>query len=303
VFYEAGGFGGAPPTPGQRRFITNLDEFAGIVARVKAAIRGDESRAGRGMGVAPHSLRAVTPEALAALLRLYPLERVHIHAAEQKKEVSDCVAWCGRRPVEWLLEHAGIDQRWCVVHATHLVSSEIAALAQSGAVAGLCPLTEANLGDGVFPAVEYASAGGRWAIGSDANICLDAAGELRQLEYSQRLFHGVRNALAAPARPSMPSTGRRLFEDASAGGARALGLSSGAIAPSQRADFVILDDSHPDLEGRSGDAILDTWIFAGGRTMIRSVVSGGERVVEHGRHRDRERLDAAYRRAVARLMV
>ncbi|MGH8221042.1 MAG: formimidoylglutamate deiminase [Steroidobacteraceae bacterium] len=308
VFYEASGFGGAPPTEGQKRFVTSLDEFSEIVARVRTAMRAAgpgaepprERGAGRRIGIAPHSLRAVTPEGLASLTRLYPRERFHIHAAEQLQEVTECIAWSGRRPVEWLLDHAGIDERWCLVHATHLAPSEIAALAESGAIAGLCPLTEANLGDGTFPAVQYTAASGRWAIGSDANIHLDAAGELRQLEFSQRLLHRVRNALAAPERSS---TGRCLFEAAAAGGARALGDSIGAIAPNHRADFVILDESHPDLEGRSDDALLDTWIFAGGRTMIRAVLAGGERVVERRRHRDRERLDAAYRRVVSRLIV
>jgi formimidoylglutamate deiminase len=300
VFYEASGFGGVPPTAGQSRFVTDLDEFAEIVARMRTAMGAGEPGAGRSIGIAPHSLRAVTSDSLASLLRLYPRERVHIHAAEQLKEVSDCIAWSGQRPVEWLLEHAGADERWCIVHATHIAPYEIAALAQSGAVAGLCPITEANLGDGAFPAVEYTAEDGRWAVGSDANICLDAAGELRQLEYSQRLLREVRNVLAVPERPS---TGRRLFEDAAAGGARALGDRIGAIAPNHRADFVILDESHPDLEGRSGDALLDTWIFVGGRALIRAVISGGERVVERHRHRDRARLDAAYRRVVSRLIV
>jgi len=301
VFYEASGFGGAPPTAAQRRFVTDLDAFAEIVARVRDAMGGERATqcgAARAVGIAPHSLRAVTPGALRSLLRLYPRDRVHIHAAEQPKEVSECIAWSGRRPVEWLLENAPLDGRWCIVHGTHVVPSEVAALAASGAVAGLCPLTEANLGDGVFPAIEYQAEGGRWAIGSDANICLDAAGELRQLEYSQRLLRGVRNALAASERSS---TGRCLFEAAAAGGAHALGLSIGAIAPRHRADFVLLDDSHPDLEGRSGDALLDTWIFSGGRTMIRDVIAGGERIVKQGRHRDRERLSAAYRKAASRL--
>lgn len=298
AFYEASGFGGAPPTAAQRRFITDLAEFTEIVARVRAAMSGSEQAPARTVGIAPHSLRAVTPAALDALLRQFPRERVHIHAAEQLKEVSDCLAWSGRRPVEWLLENTGVDRRWCIVHATHLAPSEIAGLAASGAIAGLCPLTEADLGDGVFPAIEYAAAGGHWAIGSDSNIFLDAAAELRQIDYSQRLLRRVRNALASAERPS---TAGRLFEACVRGGGQALGQSFGAIAPNHRADFVILDESHPDLEGRSQDAILDTWIFAAGRTMIRDVFAGGEQVVEHGRHRDRVRIDSAYRRVISRL--
>ncbi len=286
VFYETGDFGGAPPTSGQQRFVTDLHTFATIIERVRAHTPH--------VGIAPHSLRAVTPERLGALLRLYPRENVHLHAAEQRQEVKDCIAWSGQRPVEWLLAHASVDARWCLVHATHLTPPEITGLARSGAVAGLCPVTEANLGDGTFPAVEYARAGGCWAIGTDSNIAIDAAGELRQLEYSQRVQTWSRNALAVSGQSS---TGRSLLDAALAGGARALGQPVGAIAPGHRADFIALDASHPDLADRSGDAILDTWIFSGGRRLIAAVIAGGETVVAAGRHRDRDRIDAAYRRA------
>lgn len=299
VFYEASDFGGAAPTAGQRRFITDLDTFAAIFEGArKAACSADPRAASRAIGIAPHSLRAVTPERLSALLRLYPHHVVHIHAAEQVKEVNDCRAWSGQRPVEWLLEHAGVDARWCIVHATHLAPSEITELARSGAAVGLCPVTEANLGDGIFPAVAYARAGGRWGIGTDSNVALDAAGELRQLEYAQRLQWRSRSALAASDRPS---TGRRLLEAALAGGAQALGLPVGAIAVGHRADLVLLDESHPDLSERAGDAVLDTWVFSVGRAAIRTVISAGETVVESRRHRRRDRIDVAYRRAASRL--
>jgi formimidoylglutamate deiminase len=296
VFYEASDFGGAAPKLGQRRFLTDLDAYADIVERVRAAMG---NRLGRSVGVAPHSLRAVAPDHLAALLRLYPDGIIHIHAAEQLKEVNDCIAWSGRRPVEWLLENAALDARWCLVHATHLTATECAALARSGAVAGLCPITEANLGDGTFPAAPFMAAGGHWGIGTDSNIQIDAAGELRQLEYAQRLSSHTRNALSTPERPS---TGRVLFQSALAGGAQALGQRVGLIAPGYRADLLVLDERHPDLAGRSGDAVLDTWIFAGGRALIREVIAAGETVVEQHRHRARDRIDRAYRDVAARLI-
>jgi formiminoglutamate deiminase len=296
VFYEASDFGGAAPKLGQRRFLTDLDAYADIVERVRAAMG---NRLGRSVGVAPHSLRAVAPDHLAALLRLYPDGVIHIHAAEQLKEVNDCIAWSGRRPVEWLLENAALDARWCLVHATHLTATECAALARSGAVAGLCPITEANLGDGTFPAAPFMAAGGHWGIGTDSNIQIDAAGELRQLEYAQRLSSHTRNALSTPERPS---TGRVLFQSALAGGAQALGQRVGLIAPGYRADLLVLDERHPDLAGRSGDAVLDTWIFAGGRALIREVIAAGETVVEQHRHRARDRIDRAYRDVAARLI-
>ena len=159
-------------------------------------------------------------------------------------------------------------------------------MAKSGAVAGLCPLTEANLGDGIFPSIPFREAGGRWGIGTDSHIQLTAAGELRQLEYAQRLHRRTRNALAIPGRPS---TGGCLYEVALAGGAQALAQRVGAIAPGYRADFLVLDDMHPDLVGRTDDALLDTWVFAGDRRLVRAVIAGGHTVVDGHRHRDRAR--------------
>jgi formimidoylglutamate deiminase len=296
VFYESSNFGGAAPTAGQRRFITDLDTLARIVEGARKAV-GDSP--GRQVGIAPHSLRAVTFDHLAELLGRHARGPIHIHAAEQLREVEDCVSFCGLRPVEWLLRNVRLDERWCIVHATHLTPEETVGLARSGAVAGLCPLTEANLGDGVFPSIPFRRAGGRWGIGSDSHIELTAAGELRQLEYAQRLHSRTRNALASPDRPS---TGGSLYEAALSGGAQALAQRVGAIAPGYRADFLVLDETHPDLAGRTGDTVLDTWLFAGDRRLIRSVVAGGHTVVDGRRHRDRQRIDADYRRLMARLL-
>ncbi|MBU0866434.1 MAG: formimidoylglutamate deiminase, partial [Alphaproteobacteria bacterium] len=182
VFYAHGNFGGAAPSPGQRRFLSDIDGFAHVLDASRSKLTGDAN-----IGIAPHSLRAVGPDQLAALLAMSPTGPVHIHAAEQEKEVADCVAWSGARPVDWLLDNAAVDARWCLIHSTHLDADEVSRLAASGAVAGLCPITEANLGDGIFPAIDYLAAGGAFGIGTDSNILIDAAGELRALEYSQRL--------------------------------------------------------------------------------------------------------------------
>jgi formimidoylglutamate deiminase len=296
VFYESSNFGGAPPSAGQHRFITDLETFGRIVERLKRSV-GDSP--GRHVGIAPHSLRAVTFEHLAELLGRYGNGPIHVHAAEQVREVEDCLAFCGLRPIEWLLRNAQLDDRWCIVHATHLTAEETVGLAMSQAVAGLCPLTEANLGDGIFPSVPFRSAGGRWGIGSDSHVQLTAAGELRQLEYAQRLHSRRRNALATVDRPS---TAGSLYAAALSGGAQALAQRVGAIAPGYRADFLVLDETHPDLLGREGDTILDTWVFAGDRRLIRSVIAGGHTVVEGTRHRDRTRIDADYRRVMMRLL-
>jgi len=293
VFYAHSNFGGAPPLPGQRRFINSVDGFAQLMEKSRTAIASlDDAN----IGIAPHSLRAVTAEELQAVIPLAQGGPVHIHAAEQSKEVEDSVAWSGARPVEWLLDNARADARWCLVHATHMTVAETERLAKSGAVAGLCPITEANLGDGVFAAEAYLASGGHFGIGTDSNILIDAAQELRALEYAQRLTHRARNMLA---RQSGRSTGRDLFDAALAGGAQALGQNAG-LRQGAAADIVSLEANHPSLVGRSGDAILDSWIFAG--AAVDCVWRFGRKQVTAGRHCAREAVDARYRQAMHRIM-
>lgn len=294
VFYAHGDFGGAPPKAGQRRFLSDVDGFARLFEASRAVLTGDAD-----IGIAPHSLRAVTHDELGALLPLCPDGPIHIHAAEQLKEVAASVAFSGARPVEWLLANAAVDARWCLIHATHLTDVECDGLAGTGAVAGLCPVTEANLGDGIFPAVRYLAAGGAIATGTDSNIIIDAAAELRAIEYSQRLAHRSRNLLGHQARPSV---GGRLFAAAQAGGAQALGV-TGGIAVGASADIVTLDTDHVALAGRHGDLLIDGWIFAGGKDCVDTVWRGGTKVVSDGRHRLAEGTAARYRKVVQRLMA
>jgi len=296
VFYAHGNFGGAPPSPGQRRFLNTVDRFAALFEASRYAIAALPDA---NLGVAPHSLRAVTAEELAEVAGLIPGAPIHIHAAEQTREVDDSLAWSGQRPVEWLLDHAEVDRSWCVIHATHLTPAETAALAACGAVAGLCPITEANLGDGVFPAADYLAAGGRFGIGTDSNVQIDAAQELRGLEYAQRLTLRARNVLGSAARPS---TGATLFQGAWAGGAQALGQPAAGLAPGAAADIVALNGDHPSLYGRAGDALLDAWVFAGAPGMVESVWRTGAHVVQDGRHRHGERIGRRYRRTLDRLL-
>ncbi len=294
VFYAHAGFGGAPPSTGQRRFVTDPASFARLHER--AAIAARES--GSVVGVAPHSLRAVTPDELAAIVALARAGApVHIHAAEQTKEVDDCISWSGRRPVEWLLDNAGVDARWCVVHATHMTDDEVRALARSGAVAGLAPTTEADLGDGTFAADRYRAAGGVLGIGSDSNTIIDPFVELRTLEYSQRLRDRRRNVLAADARP----VGQSLLEAALAGGAQALAQPIGAIAAAKRADFIVLDADDPALAGQPIDDVIDSAIFGPCRRPVRDVMVAGKWLVRDGRHVDGEAVLARYRRALAQI--
>lgn len=294
VFYAHGNFDAAPPSPGQRRFLNDVDGFARLLGASRSKLSGDAN-----MGVAPHSLRAVTPEELTALLTMSPTGPVHIHAAEQVKEVADCVAWSGARPVEWLLDNAGVDERWCLIHSTHLDQAEVVRLAASGGVAGLCPITEGNLGDGIFPAVDYLAAGGRFGIGTDSNILVDAAQELRALEYSQRLAQRARALLA---HEDAPFVGTNLFGHAVAGGAQALGVSAG-LAVGHAADIVSLDLDHPAFAGTDDATLLDRWIFAARAGAIDGVWRAGVKRVEKGRHLDAEPIAAAYRACVARLLA
>ncbi|MCZ8098135.1 MAG: formimidoylglutamate deiminase [Burkholderiales bacterium] len=297
VFYAHSTFGGAPPGPGQRRFICDVDLFARLVERSRAAA---SAVPGATFGVAPHSLRAVTPGELVAVVPMAAGGPVHMHAAEQVREVEDCLAWSGRRPVEWLLDEAGLDARWCLIHATHMSPSETQGLAARGTVAGLCPVTEANLGDGTFPTRDYLSAGGRIGVGTDSNVLVGVAAELRQLEYAQRLARRERNVLADG---EGAATGATLFRAALAGGAAALAAGPAAIAPGASADLVSLDADHPALVGRAGDALIDGWVFAARDNPVDCVWARGTKQVEGGRHRLRERLLPGFRRAVERILA
>jgi formiminoglutamate deiminase len=299
VFYAHGGFGGAAPAPRQRRFVSDVEGFARILESCRRAVR---PLAGASVGVAPHSLRAVTAQELSAIVHLAQAGVVHIHIAEQVREVEECRAWSGQRPIEWLLASQPLDERWCLVHATHATAAELAGIAAAGAVAGLCPITESSLGDGIFAAADFRERGGRLGIGSDSNILLDAAQELRTLEYSQRLAQRARNVLAAGVNAS---TGRTLFDGALQGGWQALeaepAVSPTGLATGAWLDVVTLRSNHPALLERQGDEILDSWIFAGGRELIDCVFRAGERLVTDGRHRDRDALIAGYARALHKL--
>jgi formimidoylglutamate deiminase len=299
TFYAHGGFGGAEPTARQCRFINDPERFARIVEASRKAVRG---LAGAVVGVAPHSLRAVTPEELAIIVPLAQGSVIHVHIAEQTKEVEDCVAWCGRRPIEQLLETQALDERWCLVHATHATEIELQRVAASGAIVGLCPMTESSLGDGIFPAPTFLAQGGRYGIGSDSNVLLDAADELRTLEYSQRLAHRARNVLTSA---EGHSTGRSLYEAALWGGTQALrpggGRGPSGLKAGASLDVVSLAPDHAALVERREDEILDSWIFAGGRAVVDCVWRAGAKVVINGRHRRRDAIMAQYRRALKSL--
>jgi formimidoylglutamate deiminase len=295
VLYQTGGFDARALSARQSRFALATDHFIEQVARLRAH---EDPQAL--IGVALHSLRAVPADALAAVLAADPAPGgpIHIHLAEQVGEVDDCLRERGARPGDWLLDHADVDARWCLVHATHLSGGERQRLAASGAVAGLCPTTEANLGDGLFALPEWLALGGTFGVGSDSHICVSAAEELRWLEYGQRL-RLLRRNVAAPARGG--STGQALWLAACRGGAQASARPIGAIAPGYRADLLVLDDEAAAFAGRSADRALDAMVFAGAEGALREVYVGGRRVVSDGRHQDGERIAARWRAAMREL--
>jgi formiminoglutamate deiminase len=277
VLYRQGGFGGKPPAPAQRRFLNDRDSYARIM----------ETRVPGGrIGIAPHSLRAVTLGDLKWAAATWRGQPAHIHVSEQTREVEDCLAAHRRRPIDLLMDTVEIDEHWCLVHATHADAGERARIAKSNAVVGLCPITEANLGDGLFDVPDFLAQGGRFGVGSDSNVRISAADELRTLEYGQRLVRRQRNVLGKPSQ----STGRHLFEAALAGGTQAVGATDDAV--------VTLDTAN-----HRDDAILDHWLFAADNAAIVSVERDGVRFVERGRHRDRDRIAGRYDKTLARLLA
>jgi formimidoylglutamate deiminase len=292
VLYERGGCDGRALTAGQLRFGNDPDRFAALwqdAARTLRDLPPDTV-----LGVAPHSLRAASPEGLAMAAGLSPMTPAHIHVAEQPAEVAEVLAATGQRPVEWMLANTDLSPRWCLIHATQMTPDETVGMARSGAIAGLCPITESNLGDGIFDGVRFRAAGGAFGVGSDSNVRISLTEELRVLEYSQRLGLKGRAMLADNDR----STGRVLYESACHGGALAGGRASGAISVGNWGDLLGLDLSGPDLEGASGDTILDAWIFARGDGAVSEVWSAGRHIVTAGRHHARDAITARYRGAM-----
>lgn len=301
VLYLTSNFGGSPPHAGQRRFLTDPQGLLRLIADMR-------QRHGRAItvGAAPHSLRAVPPVALDDLVsgldamddEDQPRAPLHIHIAEQTKEVDDCLAWSGARPVQWLLHAQPVGPQWCLVHATHITAEETQALAASRAVVGLCPTTEANLGDGLFPLSQFAGHDGVWGIGSDSNVSSTAMEELRWLEYGQRLLRRQRNVMAPPGGGSV---GEALYGAALRGGAQASGRPIAGLQVGQRADLVVLDPDHPSWAGKAREHRLDALVFCGHANPIRDVMVGGQWSIRNGRHAQEDRIAARFGAAVRAL--
>lgn len=296
VLYMTGGFDGRALDSRQQRFAHGVDDYLHLLDTLCEDVGGRLH-----VGACFHSLRAVPAEAMAAVLATLPAAMpVHVHIAEQVAEVDECVAVRGARPVQWLLDNAAVDERWTLVHATHLDVAEVQALARSGATVAICPTTEANLGDGLFPLRAYLDAGGAWGIGSDSHISVSPVEELRWLEYGQRLVTGQRNIAVDSASSSV---GEALLRGVGASAARSSGHPVGTLDAGAAADFLVLDSEAAQFAGATADDTIDRWLFSGNRNLVRDVYVGGEQLVAHGRHRDNDAIAARYRGAMRTLLA
>lgn len=298
VLYTYGGAGMVPLAEGQMRFGNTVDRFGALVGQARN-IAHTTLPADTRVGIAPHSLRATSPADLTEVLEIQDGNPVHIHISEQPKEVADISDWLGARPVEWLLDNAPVDDKWCLIHATHMTSAETVNMAKSGAVAGLCPITEANLGDGPFNGVEYLAAGGAFGLGSDSNVRISLTEELRMLEYSQRLRDLGRNVII----PGEGSVGDALYMGAASGGAQALGRGKGTLEVDQLADIVAIDSAAPALLALRDDQLLDGLGFAAADDVVTDVWSAGRHQVQGGKHIARDQIVANYRTAITTLLA
>ena len=299
VLYAHAGIG-QPPRDEQRRFVhTDVDDFLALVDHLRM---GNANHANVRLGIAIHSLRAVAPDELAVAvettLAADPAARLHIHVSEQPREVEEIRAGLGARPVEWMLHNTDLNEHWTLVHSTHVNADECRGLAESGAVAGLCPMTEATLGDGIFPLVDYHRQGGRWGIGTDSHYSTSTADELRVLECGQRLAAGKRNLIASPDSQVTRHSGRRLLDLALAGGRQSLGYETGLLAAGMRADLVMLDADDPALIGNGPATVLDAWILSGHSNPVRDVMIAGRWIVQGGRHHLEDAITAAYKATI-----
>ena len=295
VFYTQGGLNGEKLSQDQLRFGNNADQYFRLLEQIESEMQWVPED--YMLGIAPHSLRAVSPDNMNEILSSRQFGPVHIHISEQKREVEDFENKYGKRPVNWLMDNASVDQRWCLVHATHMITEETLKLVESGAVAGLCPVTEANLGDGTFNGYEYVSNGGKYGIGSDSNIRISVIEELRMLEYSQRLLRKTRNVMT----DTPGSLGKSLYTSALSGGAQALCRNSGSIASGQWADLLTLDSDVLTFFGSSEDEILDRWIFSANDSLICDVWSTGRQIVKEGRHVKHDQIEKQYRNIICEL--
>ena len=292
VFYMQSGLNGNSLAEGQLRFGNERSGFLQLLENSQTALKNAPED--YLLGIAPHSLRAVSPESLKEIVETRTSGPVHIHIAEQLKEVEEVLENYGARPVEWLLQNESVDSRWCLIHATHMIPEETQNVAKSGAVVGLCPITEANLGDGIFDGRGLLSSGGKYGIGSDSNVFIALTEELRLLEYSQRYVSKERNVLTS----KNGSVGRSLYNDALTGGAQALGRKSGSLIPGNWADLVSLDIEALSLWDCSDDEILDRWIFTSDDSLVREVWSAGRQMVEHGQHIHHKEIEQRYRTVI-----
>jgi formimidoylglutamate deiminase len=299
VLYQHSGFGEQAPTDGQKRFINSTAQFNQLVSDCFTL---SESFPNTNVGIAPHSLRAVNKDALAsAIAHVRALDKqapIHIHIAEQQKEVDDCLAHYGKRPVQWLLDNIALDQHWCLIHATHLDEQERKGIIATQAIAGICPTTEANLGDGIFPTTEFLAEQGTIAIGSDSHISVNPIEELRWLEYAQRLIRQQRAILASKEQASV---GQNLWQQAAVGGAQSTNSNTGCLAIGKQADLLVLDSEQTKLFANTRQHLLDSVIFASQQNIVNDVMVNGAWVIKDKQHKEQQQTGDNFAKLLLRL--
>jgi formimidoylglutamate deiminase len=296
TLYERAGFDQQSPTDQQRRFVLNTDEFMRLVAELRSI---SEKSSQLEIGIAFHSLRAVSPASMKSVLDSIPeAVPIHIHIAEQLAEIESCKRHLGTTPIRWLFDNADVTARWCLIHATHATAEEASAVANSGACVCLCPTTEGNLGDGVFDTKFFGAQGGTYAIGSDSHVSVTPTEELRWLEYQQRLARRERNVMPERANES---SGEYLWEHVAHAGAQSSARRSGVLAVGSKADIVVLDTNLPVFAGREPNEMLDTFIFATTADAVRDVMVGGRWLVQERKHFAETAIASGYRRAITKI--
>jgi formimidoylglutamate deiminase len=299
VLYQHSGFGKKAATEGQKRFINSTEQFNQLVSDCFAL---SASFSNSNVGIAPHSLRAVDKTSLLCAVKhvrqLDGQAPIHIHIAEQQQEVDDCLAYYGKRPVQWLLDNVTLDRHWCLIHATHINQSERQGMIAAKAIAGICPTTEANLGDGIFPTTEFLAEQGTIAIGSDSHISVNPIEELRWLEYAQRLIKQQRAILANEHEASV---GQNLWQQAALGGAQSTNSNTGCLAVGKQADLLVLNSEHTKLFANAPRHILDSMIFASQQNPVHDVMVNGVWHIRAGQHAQQQKASRAFAELLQRL--
>jgi len=280
IFYQKGGFG-IEPNAGQKRFISsNIDDYLKLLDASQAACKQYK---GANIGIGIHSMRGVEPNDIAEIAKFGPQNLpFHIHISEQLKEIEDSINYLGKRPVEWLAENVELSDRFHLVHATHLTENETVSIAQSGANVVICPTTEGNLGDGIFPLRKFQELGGKWSIGTDSHVSLNPLEELRLLDYGQRLTSHKRNTYNSA---NQGDSGLYAVEMASTAGRKAMNnYEEKFFEIGKPLNACIYNHKAPLIGTSSIENMASTLVYSSDASMQSGTIVNGKEIVKNGKH-------------------